>query len=111
MCFEIITKYLDGQSGPGVFSRGVGCSTHDRWMFFGPGLCSSSLLFSSLELSDAKACEPEIRALLRPASHFCEVVRPVVCPLLFAAKRGGDNRNGIQDFCLKMVQVKAIIQP
>ena len=35
---------------------------------------SSSLLFSSLELSDTQVSEPEIRALLGTASHFCEVV-------------------------------------
>ena len=31
------------------------------------------LFFSSLELSDTKVYEPSIRALLRTASHFCEV--------------------------------------
>jgi len=35
---------------------------------------SSALLLSSLELSDAKVYEPQIRALLGTASHFCEVV-------------------------------------
>jgi len=35
---------------------------------------SSSLLLSSLELSDVKVYEPQIRALLGTASHFCEVV-------------------------------------
>jgi len=35
---------------------------------------SSSLLLSSLELSDTKTYEPQIRALLGTASHFCEVV-------------------------------------
>ena len=34
---------------------------------------SSSLLLSSLEFSDTKVCEPEIRALLGTASHFCEL--------------------------------------
>jgi len=38
------------------------------------GLSSSSLLLSSLELSDTKVYEPSIRALLGTASHFCEVV-------------------------------------
>ena len=37
-------------------------------------LLSSSVLFSSLELSDTQVYEPQIRALLRTASHFCEVV-------------------------------------
>jgi len=36
--------------------------------------CPPSLLLSSLELSDAHVYEPEIRALLGTASHFCEVV-------------------------------------
>ena len=35
---------------------------------------SSSLLLSSLELSDKQVYEPWIRALLGTASHFCEVV-------------------------------------
>jgi len=35
---------------------------------------SSSVLLSSLELSDTKVYEPYIRALLGTASHFCEVV-------------------------------------
>ena len=35
---------------------------------------SSSLLLSSLELSDAKVYAPQIRALLGTAAHFCEVV-------------------------------------
>jgi len=35
---------------------------------------SSSLLLSSLELSDAKVYEPSIRARLGTAAHFCEVV-------------------------------------
>ena len=34
----------------------------------------SSLLLSSLELSDTKVYEREIRSLLVIASHFCEVV-------------------------------------
>jgi len=34
----------------------------------------SSLLLSSLELSDTQVYEPYIRALLGTTSHFCEVV-------------------------------------
>ena len=34
----------------------------------------SSVLLSSLELRDTKVYEPQIRALLGTASHFCEVV-------------------------------------
>ena len=37
-------------------------------------LLLSSFLLASLELSDTKVYEPEIRALLGTASHFCEVV-------------------------------------
>jgi len=37
-------------------------------------LSTSSLLLSSLELSDTKVYEPQIRALLGTASLFCEVV-------------------------------------
>ena len=35
---------------------------------------SSYLVFSSLELSDAKVYEPSIRALLGTALHFCEAI-------------------------------------
>ena len=35
---------------------------------------SSSLLLSSLELSDTQVYEPYIRALLGTPSHFCDVV-------------------------------------
>jgi len=35
---------------------------------------SSSLLLSSLELSDTKVYAPQIRARLGTAAHFCEVV-------------------------------------
>ena len=38
------------------------------------GDSSSSLLLSSLKLSDTKVYEPQIRALLGTASHYCEVV-------------------------------------
>ena len=45
------------------------------------GVSSSSLLLSSIELSDTQVYEPYIRARLGTASHFCEVVvlklRPV----------------------------------
>jgi len=37
-------------------------------------LLASSSLLSSLELSDTKVHEPQIRALLGTASHFCEEV-------------------------------------
>ena len=35
---------------------------------------SSSLLLSSLELSDTKVYQPLVRALLGTAAHFCQVV-------------------------------------
>ena len=38
------------------------------------GSTSSSLLLLSLKLSDTKVYEPQIRALLGTAPHFCEVV-------------------------------------
>ena len=37
-------------------------------------VASSSLLLSSLELSDITVCEPDIQACLGTAAHFCEVV-------------------------------------
>jgi len=37
----------------------------------GSGTSSSALLLSSLELRDTKVYEPQIRALLGTASHFC----------------------------------------
>ena len=37
-------------------------------------VCFSSLLLLSLELSDTKVYESQIRALLGSASHFCEAV-------------------------------------
>ena len=37
-------------------------------------ISSSSLFLSSPELSDTKIYEPQIRALLETASHFCEAV-------------------------------------
>ena len=40
----------------------------------GPRSSSSSLLLSSLELSDTQVYEPQLRALLGTAAHFCEVV-------------------------------------
>jgi len=36
---------------------------------------SSSLLLSNLKLSDTKVYEPQVRALLETASHFCPDVR------------------------------------
>jgi len=44
------------------------CQTRDRLH------SSSSLLRSSLELSDTEVCEPEMRALLGTAAYLCKVV-------------------------------------
>ena len=43
-------------------------------MYCWQGLTRGTWLLSSLELSDIKVYEPQIRALLGTASHFCEVV-------------------------------------
>jgi len=45
------------------------------------------LLLSSLELSDSKVYEPQIRALLGTASHFCEVVVLKSCGAQALVKR------------------------
>ena len=52
----------------------VGCRVYIVWRSVQVDASSSSSLLSSLELSGTKVCEPEIRALLRTASHFCEKV-------------------------------------
>jgi len=59
---------------------------------------SSSVLLSSLEWSDTKVYEPEIRALLGTASHFCEVVvlKLITVPLLEA---GGGCRERADGGC------------
>ena len=52
--------------------------------------CSSSyLLLSSLELSDTQVYEPEIRAILGTASHFCQVV--VYKLLMLSVSADGDE--------------------
>ena len=62
----------------GLLSLLAGCSVGGGAAAQGRSLLSSSSssVFSSLELSDTKVCEAEIRALLRAASKFCEVVVP-----------------------------------
>ena len=54
--------------------------------FSGPALRRSSLSPSSLELTDTKVYEPEMRALLETASHFCKAVvlesRPLTSSIL-----------------------------
>ena len=47
---------------------------HPSWPLRSLASCSSSLSFSSLELSGTKVYEPHIRALLGAASHLCEAV-------------------------------------
>jgi len=61
-------------------------------------LPSSSLLRSSLELSDTQVYEPYIRALLGTASLFCEVVvfiLPTVGPVDYS--RMGYSRDFLRD--------------
>ena len=48
---------------------------------------SSSLLLSSLELSDTQAYEPQIRALLGTASNFCEYEKQFRRGIVFEAHR------------------------
>jgi len=48
--------------------------SHAPEMFRRRSSSLSSLLLSRLELSDTKAYEPQIRALLGTASHFCRVI-------------------------------------
>ena len=48
---------------------------------------SSSVLLSSLELSNTKVYKPQIRALLGTDKHFCEVVRTPPQP----SERGTDK--------------------
>ena len=49
---------------------------------------SSSLLLSSLELSDTPIFEPSVRALLGTASHFCEVVGKTLLQAMVWVVRG-----------------------
>jgi hypothetical protein len=55
-------------------------------------MASSIVLFFfitlGLELSDIKVYEPEIRALLGTASHFCEAVRFEALRLLYDSNQG-----------------------
>jgi len=59
-----------GLRGKDVGFRVQGKPFHAEWAM----ASSSSVLLSSLELSDTQVYEPEIRALLGTASHFCEVI-------------------------------------
>ena len=52
---------------------------------------SSSLLLSCLELSDTTIYEPQIRALLGTASHFCQVV---VLKLRTAGRMASKKKGG-----------------
>ena len=47
---------------------------NENTMMTVPPSLLTTLLLSSLELSDTKVYEPQIRALLGTASRFCEVV-------------------------------------
>ena len=61
---------------------------------------SSSVLLSSLEMSDAKVYEPYIRARLGTAAHFCEVVvlKLRTAPIAGAgtASSAADRARGVQ---------------
>ena len=57
-------------SGGGGFKRDL----HGTLLIGMDQVLSSSLLLSSLELSDTTIYEPYVRALLGIASHFCEAV-------------------------------------
>ena len=69
------SRFADGEVEEGTLVVGAdGChSAVRRWR--APLTFSSSLLLSSLELSNTTIYEPYIRALLGTASHFCQVRR------------------------------------
>ena len=54
-----------------------------KWAIGRKHFTSSSLLLSSLELSDTKVYEPYIRDLLGTAAHFCKVGRKDLAGILF----------------------------
>jgi len=71
-----------------VFEQGS--ITWSRAFFF-----FSSLLLSSLELSDTKVYKPEIRARLGTAAHFCEVViHPIMAPTTRLSANGSKGGVG-----------------
>ena len=61
---------------------------------------ASSLLLSSLESSDTKVYEPEIRARLGTAAHFCEVVvlKRTSLGTVTALTSGGLKSGGLQGY-------------
>jgi len=61
---------------------------------------SSSLLLSSLEMSDTEVYEPEIRARLGPVAHFCEVV---ILSVMSAGGLGGRRTTSLR-LHLAMIQ-------
>ena len=65
-------RQVSSQRGS-VSQRGGGGSAQVRFPLI-PALLLLALLLSSLELSDTKVYEPQIRARLGIAAHFCEVV-------------------------------------
>ena len=72
---------------PRLAAKSPAAGTCTHLCITGLRVSSSSVLLCSLELSDTQVCEPQIRALLRTASHFCEaVVLGGLCPPRPAAK-------------------------
>ena len=64
---------------------------------------SSSLLLSSLKLSDTKVFEPDIRALLNTVSHFFETV------LSLLLNRFAPN-GGVCGFCFERFVTRSALQ-
>jgi len=56
---------------------------------------SSSLLLSSLELSDTKVYAPQMRARLGTAAHFCEVVILKLRTAPIGSPRRGSSAGGV----------------
>jgi len=59
-----------GEGCDSTFERGEGLARLTAVSLAAENKVPSSLLLSSLELSDTKVYEPQIRALLGTASHF-----------------------------------------
>jgi len=81
-----------------------------------PQPSSSSLLLLSLELSDTKVYEPQIRAFLGTASHFCEVVNPnpqQAMQVNEAARRKKEDASffsGVKDVCSPTLRCRANLE-
>jgi len=73
-----------------------------------PSFSFSSLLLSSLELSDTTVYEPEIRARLGTAAHFCEVVALPPAPTLVARCDADLKRPPLSEWPFNHVQILAL---